>query len=339
MKLKEIADIIGGRITGNPEVDITGVSSIKEAQKGNITFFADKKNMQYVYTTEASAIIAKEEIKGLSKSMLIVDNPYLAFAKTLELFYKKPFEPLGVSKDAVIGRDVNFGDDVSIYSRVYICNNVLIGSRVTIFPYVYIGDNVSIGDDSIIYPNVTIRENVKIGKNVTIHPGAVIGSDGFGYVLDKERHYKIPQVGGVIIEDNVEIGANVTIDRATTGNTSIGSGTKIDNLVQVAHNVKIGKNCLLVAQVAIGGSVEIGDGVVFGGQVGVRDHVKIGHGVMVGAQSGIGHDIPDGQVFSGTPAIPHKSWLRAQTIYSKLPEYIKRLLELERKVKKTSKDV
>jgi len=334
MKLKEIADIIGGSIVGNPEIDITGVSGIKEAQKGDITFLADKKNLKHVYSTNASAIIVRQEVEGLSVSMLIVDNPYLAFASVLELFYKKPFKPYGISKETFIGRDVNFGEEVSIYPMAYIGNNVSIGNRTTVFPCAYIGDDVSIGDNSIVYPNVTIRENVRIGKNVIIHSGTVIGSDGFGYVQDKGRHHKIPQVGGVIIEDDVEIGANVTIDRATIGNTLIGSGTKIDNLVQIAHNVRIGKNCLIVAHVGIGGSVEIGDGVILGGQVGVRDHVKIGNGVMVGAQSGIGHDIPDGQVFSGSPAIPHKSWLRAQSIYAKLPEYLRRLQELERVVKK-----
>lgn len=334
MKLSEIADLIGGRIAGDPEVDINGVSGIKDAQTGHITFVSDKKNLQYIFNSKASAVITKEEIKGSPASQLIVDNPYLAFAKTLEIFYKKPFKPIGISKESVIGSNMNFGADVSIYPMVCICDNVSIGNRVSIFPHVYIGDNVFIGDDSIIHPNVTIKEEVKIGKRVIIHSGTVVGSDGFGYVQDKKRHYKIPQVGGVIIEDDVEIGANVTIDRATTGNTLIGSGTKIDNLVQIAHNVKIGKNCLIVAHVGIGGSTEIGDGAVLAGQVGVRDHVKIGNGVIIGAQSGIGHDIPDGQVYSGTPAIPHKSWLRAQSIYTKLPEYITRLQELERKVKK-----
>ncbi|MEF9437664.1 MAG: UDP-3-O-(3-hydroxymyristoyl)glucosamine N-acyltransferase [Candidatus Mariimomonas ferrooxydans] len=334
MKLGKIAGFIGGRIVGNPDIDITGVSGIKDARQGDITLLADKKNVKEIRSTNASAVIAGEKIEGIMASILIVDNPRLAFAKTLDIFYKKPFTPLGISKKAVIGSGSNFGDDISIHPFAYIHNNVSIGNRAIIFPYVYIGSNVSIGDDSIIYPNVTIRENVKIGKKVIIHSGTVIGSDGFGYVQDKGRHHKIPQVGGVIIEDNVEIGANVTIDRATTGSILIGNGTKIDNLVQIAHNVRIGRNCIIVAQVAIGGSVETGDGVVLGGQAGVRDHVKIGRGVMVGAQSGIGNDIPDGQVFSGSPAIPHKTWLRSQSIYSKLPDYIKRLHELERKVKK-----
>jgi UDP-3-O-[3-hydroxymyristoyl] glucosamine N-acyltransferase len=334
MKLKEIAGHVEGRVVGSPDIDITGVSGLEDARKGDITFLADKKNLKYVYDTGASALITREEIKDLSLSMIIVENPTLAFAKTLDIFYNQPPQPLGVSEKACIGIDVHIGSDVSIYPLAFIGNNVSIGNRATIFPNLYIGDRTSIGDDVKIHPNVTIRENVKIGNNVTIHPGTVVGSDGFGYVQEKEKHRKIQQVGGVIIGDDVEIGANVTIDRATTGMTEIGSGTKIDNLVQVAHNVKIGKNCVLVAQVAIGGSVHISDGAILAGQVGVRDHTKIGKGVMIGAQSGVGHDIPDGMVFSGTPAIPHKTWMRSQSIFAKLPEYIRRLQDLERKMKK-----
>ncbi len=332
MKLGEIAKIIGGRITGNPEVEITAASGIREAKQGDITFLAEKKNLKYISGTNASAIILKEKIKGLAVSMLVVDNPYFTFAKALEVLYKKPLNPLGVSDKAVIGSDASFGDNVTVYPLAYIGSNVAIGAGVTIFPGVYIGDGVSIGDDSIVYPNITIRGDVTIGKRVIVHSGTVIGSDGFGYVLEKGMHYKIPQVGGVIIEDDVEIGANVTIDRATIGNTVIGCGTKIDNLVQIAHNVKIGKKCIVVGHVGIGGSAEIADGVVLAGQVGIRDHVKIGNGVKVGAQSGVVHDITDGEVFSGSPAIPHKTWLRSQSIFAKLPEYIKRLQELERKV-------
>ncbi|MBI5098647.1 MAG: UDP-3-O-(3-hydroxymyristoyl)glucosamine N-acyltransferase [Nitrospirae bacterium] len=332
MKLKELSDLIGGRITGDHEVEITGAAGVNEAKPGDITFLADKKLLKDLLTSKASAVIAREKIEDLSVSILISDNPYFTFARALEVFYRKPFKPLGVSDKATVCRDVSFGEDVSIYPNVYISNNVAIGSRVTMFPGVFIGEGTSIGDDSIIYSNVTIRENVTVGKNVIIHAGAVIGSDGFGYVFEKGVHYKIPQVGGVIIEDDVEIGANVTIDRATTGNTIIGSGTKIDNLVHIAHNVKIGKNCIILGQVGVAGSAEIGEGVILAGQSGVRDHVKIGNGAMIGSKAGISDNIPDGQIYSGFPAIPHKTWLRAQSIYSKLPEYIKRLQELERKI-------
>jgi UDP-3-O-[3-hydroxymyristoyl] glucosamine N-acyltransferase len=334
MKLRELAELIGGRISGNPDVEISGVSGMEEAKEGDITFLLDKNKLNEISSVNVSAVIVKEEIKELAASMLIVDNPQFTFARALEVFYIKPYNPSGISDKAFIGDGVQTGDDISVHPLAYISSNVILGARVTVSPGVYIGQGVSIGDDSILYPNVTIKENVKIGKKAIVHSGAVIGSDGFGYVLEKGIHHKIPQVGGVIIEDDVEIGANVVIDRATLGNTIIGQGTKIDNLVQIAHNVKIGKKCIIVSQVGISGSVEIGDGVVLAGQVGVRDHIKIGDGAMVGAQSGIGTDIPDGQLYSGSPAIPHKTWLRSQSIYAKLPEYVKRLQKLERKLHK-----
>lgn len=332
MKLLKLADLIGGKISGDPDVEINGAAGIKEAKDGDITFLDNKKMMKNIPSSKASAVIVREEIKDLSMSMLVVDNPRLAFAKALKVFYAKLPESSGVSDNAIIGMNVIMGDDVSVHPLSYIGNDVILGRGVTVSPGVYIGEGVSIGDGSFMYPNVTIRENVKIGKNVIVHSGAVIGSDGFGYVPEKGMHYKIPQVGGVIIEDNVEIGANTTIDKATVGNTIIGRGTKIDNLVQIAHNVKIGNNCIIVAQVGIGGSVEIGDEVVLAGQVGVRDHINVGDGVMAGAKTGIVSDILDGQFVSGHPAIPHKIWLRAQSVYSKLPDYVKRIQKLERKI-------
>jgi UDP-3-O-[3-hydroxymyristoyl] glucosamine N-acyltransferase len=334
MKLREIADRIGGSVIGDAEVDITGVSSIRDAQTGSVTFVADQKNLRYIYSTKASAVITREKIQGAKVNMLIVDNPHLAFAKTLELFYKKPYSSLGIRKEAIIGKNVSFGNDVSIHPMVYIGDNVTIGNRTVIFPTSYIGNNVVIGDNSVIYPNVSIMDNVQIGKNVIIHPGSVVGSDGFGYAREKEKHYKIPQVGGVIIEDDVEIGASVTIDRATLGNTLIGQGTKIDNLVQIAHNVKTGKNCLIISQTGISGRVELGDSVIIAGQTGIADHVTIGDGVIVIGKSGVTGNLKHG-VYSGMPAIPHKEWLKAQSIYGKLPELLKRLRELENKIKST----
>ncbi len=329
MKLRELAAIIGGRIAGNSEVEITGVTGIENAKEGDITFLHDIHDIPAV---AASALIVKEEIKGLAASLLVTGNPQFAFARALEVFYSRPYSPSGISDRAVFGSNVKIGDDVSVYPNVYIGNDVELGSRVTVSPGVFLGEGVTVGDDSFIYPNVTIREKVKIGRKVIVHSGAVIGSDGFGYVPEKGSNYKIPQVGGVIVEDEVEIGANVCIDRATIGNTIIGCGTKIDNLVQVAHNVKIGRNCIIVAQVGISGSVEIGDGAIIAGQVGVKDHVKIGAGAIVAAQAGVTGDIPAGQIYSGTPAIPHGTSLRAQSLYSKLPEYVKRIREIEKKL-------
>jgi len=329
MKLRELAALIGGRIAGDPEVEITGVAGIENAKEGDITFLHDHN---YIPEVSASALIVKEEIDGLTLSLLVADNPQFTFARALEVFYVKPYSPSGISERAVIGSNVKMGDDVSVHPNACISNDVELGSRVTLSSGVFLGEGVTVGDDSFIYPNVTIREKVRIGKKVIVHSGAVIGSDGFGYVPEKGSHYKIPQVGGVIVEDDVEIGANVCIDRATVGNTIIGCGTKIDNLVQVAHNVKIGRNCIIVAQVGISGSVEIGDGAIIAGQVGVKDHVKIGAGTIVAAQAGVTGDIPAGQIYSGTPAIPHGTSLRAQSLYSKLPEFVKRMREIEKKL-------
>lgn len=338
MKLRELADRIGGRISGDPDIEITGVSGINEAKQGDITFLGDKKNLHYALASNASALIVKEEIKELSgrehqgpASMLIVANPQFAFARALETFYVVPPKPSGISDRAVISDNVTMGDDVTVHPFAFIGSNTVLGPGTTVSHGAFIGENVSIGSNSFIHPNVTIRENVTVGNNVIIHSGTVIGSDGYGYVMEKGEHYKIPQVGGVIIEDDVEIGANAAVDRATLGNTIIGRGTKIDNLVQVAHNVKIGKKCIITGQVGISGSVEIGDGVVLAGQVGVRDHMKIGKQAIISAQSGVVTDIPEGQIYSGKPAIPHKTWLKAQSIYSKLPEYMSRLKALEKK--------
>lgn len=337
MKLSELALLIGGRIAGNPDTEITGVSGIKEAKPGDITYIQNKKVLKDISELHASAFIVTQEINELKASMLVVDNPQFAFARALEVFHTKPRVSTGISDKAFIGTNAVIGDDVSVHPFAYIGNNIVLGARITICPGVFLGEGVTIGDDTMIYPNVTVRENVKIGKNVIIHSGAVLGADGFGYVPHKGTHYKIPQIGGVVIEDNVEIGANVVIDRATTGQTIIGQGTKIDNLVQIAHNVKIDRNCIIVAQAGISGSVEIHDGVILAGQVGVRDHVKVGKGAIIGAQSGVGSDIPEGKIYSGSPAIPHAKWLRSQSIYSKLPEYMARLHEIEKKLEEITK--
>ncbi|MBI3593014.1 MAG: UDP-3-O-(3-hydroxymyristoyl)glucosamine N-acyltransferase, partial [Nitrospirae bacterium] len=250
-------------------------------------------------------------------------------ARLLSHFYVKPHKCRGISKNAFVSEKSSIGENVTVYDFAYISDGVTIGADCIIDPGVYIGDNTRLGDGCVIHPNVTIREGVTVGNRVTIHAGSVIGSDGFGYVFENGRHNKIPQVGGVIIEDDVEIGAGVTIDRATTGNTIIGQGTKIDNLVQIGHNVRVGRNVILVSQVGIAGSSEIGDGVVLGGQVGVADHAVIEAGTMVGAKSGIMGEVKKG-IYSGTIAIPHRDWLKAMSVFAKLPELKKKIEELER---------
>jgi UDP-3-O-[3-hydroxymyristoyl] glucosamine N-acyltransferase len=332
MKLKEIADLIGGEIVGDGEIDITGVAGISDAKGGDITFLSSTRLLNELKNSRASAVIVKGHVKGLEIPQVVTRNPHHAFAQLLSRFYIKPHPCMGVNKNAFVSDTAIIGQDVTIYPFAYISDSVNIGSGTVIYPGVFIGKNSSIGEKCLIYPNATIREGVVIGSRVIIHANAVIGSDGFGYVFEEGMHQKIPQVGGVIIEDDVEIGANVTIDRATTGNTVIGKGTKIDNLVQVGHNVTVGKNVILVAQVGIAGSCNIGDGVILGGQVGVADHTTIEAGTMIGAKGGAMGEMKMG-VYSGILPMPHREWLKAMAVFEKLPEINKKIRELEMKVK------
>ena len=332
MKLKEIASLLNGEILGDHDVEITGVSGVSEAKEGDITFVASKKYEKDISASRASCILVKEPLAGTAIAQLRVANPHLAFAKLLEHFYVAPQKPTGISEDAVVAETAAIGKGVSIYPFAYVAAGASIGGGSIIHPYVFIGENTTIGENCILYPHVTLRENVKIGNRVIIHSGTVIGSDGFGYVFDEGKYYKIPQVGGVLIEDDVEIGSNTSIDRATTGNTIVGRGTKIDNLVQVGHNVRVGSNSILVGQVGIGGSSELGDYVTLGGQVGIADHAKIDSGAMLGAQSGVMGSVPKG-VYSGSPAMPHREWLKAQAVFARLPELYKKMKELEDKMR------
>lgn len=332
MKLKEISTIIDGKLIGDGELEISGVSGISDAKDGYITFVADKKWLKNINECNASAFILKEEIKELSKPQVIVKNPQYCFAKLLALFYKHPHPNKGISKYAFVSEKAKLADDISIQPYAFVADSAKIGSGCIIYPNVFIGEGVEIGKDCIIYPNVVILHGVQIGNNVIIHSGAVIGADGFGYVQERGIYHKIPQVGTVIIEDDVEIGANSTIDRATTGATIIGKGSKIDNLVQVGHNVRVGSNVILVSQTGIGGSSEIGDGAVLGGQVGVADHVTIEAGTIIAAKAGVMGKISRG-IYSGAPVLPHKEWWRAVSIFNKLPDLKRKVDELENKVK------
>ena len=332
--LGEISEIVGGKVLGPGDVKISGVSGIEDAKEGDITFFVNPKYISKAYKTSASAILVAKEIPDCTKPMVIISNPYLAFARLVELFYVEKRKPMGVDKNVTVGENIKFGKDLSIYPFVVLEDGLEIGDRVVIFPGSFIGKNTKIGEDTIIYPNVSIRESTVIGKRVIIHGGSSIGGDGFGFVQEGGRHIKIPQVGSVTIEDDVEIGSNVCIDRATLGATVIKSGTKIDNLVQIGHNVIIGENTILVSQVGISGSCNIGDNVILAGQVGIADHVRIGDNVVVGAKSGIGKNIKANSIVSGAPAYPHNKWRRTQVCLPKLPEMFKRMRSLEKKISK-----
>ncbi len=333
-KLKELAEWVGGTIVGDGEIEISGLGSIDEAESGQITFIADAKHLPKLETTKASAILISKEVSSSPKPLIIVPNPRLAFVKILNLFFAKLYQSKGIDPNAQISPTAILGRNVTIYPFVYIGDRCRIEDRVTLYPGVYLGEDSSIGEDSILYPNVTVYPGSIIGKRVILHGGVVIGADGFGYVKDGNKNVKIPQVGGVIIEDDVEVGANSTIDRAALGRTIIRRGTKIDNLVMVAHNVEIGEDSIIVAQVGIAGSTKIGKNVILAGQVGVINHLEIGDNVMVGPQSGVAQNLPAHQVFTGSPAIPHREWLRSTALFSKLPEMKRLLSEMEKRLTK-----
>ncbi len=336
MNVKEFAKILNGQVIGDPQRNITGVSGIREAEEGDITFLSSPQYIRHLAGTKASCLIVKDPIPDLAIPQIQVQNPAFAFAKALEHFYPRVAPPRGISNSAAVADSASIGNDAAIYPFAYIADGVVIGDDTVIMPGVFIGERTKVGKECLIFPNVTIREGISIGDRVIIHAGTVIGSDGFGYVLEKGEHYKIPQVGGVIIEDDVEIGSNVSIDRATIGNTIIRRGTKIDNLTQIAHNVSIGEKSLIVSQVGIAGSTEIGDYVVLGGQAGIADHTIIASGTMVAAQSGLKGRIEKG-IYAGSPAIPHATWLRAQALFGKLPEMNKKIRVLEEKITRLEK--
>lgn len=333
MTLQELAELLAGEINGDGSIEITGVAGISDARESDITFLSSTKLIAELSTSMAAAVLVKDFIPELKKPQVKTGNPLYAFAKLLEHFYTKSIPHRGISENALIAAGAEIAPDVAIYDFTYVSEKVRIGPGSVIFPGVFIGEACSIGEKCTIYPNVTIRDNTVIGNRVIIHPNSVIGSDGFGYVFEEGRHNKIPQVGNVLIEDDVEIGAGVTIDRATTGTTVIGKGTKIDNLVQIGHNVKVGSNVILVAQVGIAGSSQIGDGVMLAGQVGVADHTVIEAGTMIAAQSGVMSmgEVKRG-IYAGSPIIAHRDWLKASAIFARLPELKKRIEALEKRL-------
>ncbi len=333
IRLDELARIVGGEISGDPSVVITGVAGIREARPGDITFLADPRYGRYLESTAASAVIAPRDTARTSKPLIICENPYLSFIKAVEYFFPdRNSYPRSVHHSAIVADSARIGKGVAIGACTIIEEDVEIGDNSLVLAGTFVGRRTSIGSNCLIYPNVTIREETRIGNRVIIHSGAVIGSDGFGFVRDGEIYRKIPQVGNVVIEDDVEVGANVTIDRATTGTTYIGRGTKIDNLVQIGHNVVVRDNCIIVAQVGIGGSTEIGAGATIAGQAGIIGHVKIGEGSVVAAQAGVVGDVAPGAMVSGYPARNHKQAKKIYASLQKLPDLLKRVAELAERV-------
>ena len=341
MKLKEIASLIKGELKGDGDVIITGASGIKEAGKGDLTFLANPKYGSLIETTNAAAVIVE---KGWSlstdKPLIRVDNASLAFNKLIELFGPQKLEfPRGVHKMAVVSKKAKLGKNVSVGPFAVIEDGVVIGDGTVIRSGVYVGHGTRVGADCHLYPNVTIRERCEIGDRVSIHGGSVIGSDGFGYVAVKGVHQKIPQIGKVVIEDDVEIGSNVTIDRARFDKTIIRRGTKIDNLVQIAHNCDIGENTIIVAQVGISGSTTVGKNVILAGQVGVVGHVTIGDNTIIGAKGGVSKSVPPNAYYIGIPAIDGKHFKKVHAAYMRLPSLMSKVRELEQRLASLEKDI
>ncbi len=337
--LKELAELVGGVLRGDGSTIITGVASIEEAKKGDITFLSHTRYRRFLATTGASAIVISPELADTAegRNLIVVKNPYLAFARIMASIKPVRHPPAGIHPTAHIDPSASIGRDVSIQAGVFISRGVKLGDRVVLYPGVYVGEDVEIGSESIIYSNVSIREGSRIGQRVVIHCNSVVGSDGFGYVRDGTRHVKIPQVGTVVIEDDVEIGACVTIDRATTGTTVIGRGTKIDNLVQIAHNVRIGEDTIVVAQVGIAGSVKVGNRVILAGQVAVTEHLEIVDDCVIGMKSLVSSTIRDKGAYTGYPLMEHRRWLKLQALVQKLPELKEKLRELEERIERLEK--
>ncbi|MGQ9618853.1 MAG: UDP-3-O-(3-hydroxymyristoyl)glucosamine N-acyltransferase [Candidatus Aminicenantia bacterium] len=333
MKLKEIASFLSIPFEGDGEIEITGLSSLENAKKGDLSFFSDPKLKSLLDRTEASALIIPVDMEFSRLPVLRAQNPYLEFAKLMSSFHPpKELQP-GIHPTAVASKTAKIDSSCHIGAFVFIGDNVSIGKNSVIMPYTFIGDEAKIGNNCLIYPNVTIRERVVIGDRVIIHAGTVIGSDGFGYVKKEDGSYfKVPQVGTVIIEDDVEIGANTTVDRATLGETRIGKGVKIDNLVQIGHNVKIGENTIIAAQSGIAGSSEVGKGVMVGGQVGIADHIRIGDFSIMAAKTGVSGNIASNSIVAGYPDMDIRIWRRAMASLSRLPDIVREIREIKEKI-------
>ncbi|MGH7681216.1 MAG: UDP-3-O-(3-hydroxymyristoyl)glucosamine N-acyltransferase [Candidatus Eiseniibacteriota bacterium] len=331
--LDAVAKAIDGTVVGDGSIEISGVAGIREAREGDITFLANPRYEAYLEATNASAIIVAENHRKSPKALIQNPNPYLAFLKAVRFFQGDTVRPeAGIHQTAVRAADASVDPSATIGPHVVLERGSVVGARTIIHAGCYIGAKVKIGADSLLYPNVTVREACELGNRVIVHSGAVIGSDGFGFVRDGSVHQKLPQVGNVVVEDDVELGANVTIDRATMGTTRIGAGSKIDNLVQIAHNVQVGKNCIIVAQVGVSGSTVIGDGVVLAGQVGVIGHIEIGAGAQIGAQSGVRKSVEPGERLFGSPAVPLKQAQRIEASLKYLPELLQTVRRLKRRV-------
>ena len=332
----QIAGILEGDIIGNPDVEVSKLSKIEEGTEGSLTFLANPKYKSYIYSTKASITIVNKSFQaenGLTTTLIKVEDAYKSFSKLLEYYNQIKMNKSGIEQPSFISESAKYGENVYVGAFTYIGDNVQIGDNVKIFPNTYIGDNVTIGDHTILFAGVKIYSECLIGNSCVINSGAIIGADGFGFMPNENGEYsKVPQTGNVILEDYVDVGAATTIDRATLGSTIIRKGVKLDNQIQIAHNVEIGKNTVIAAQTGIAGSTKIGNNCQIGGQVGIAGHITIGNNVKVQAQSGIGRNIKDNEVLQGSPSFAYGDWNKSYVHFKNLPKIVKTINDLEKKV-------
>lgn len=331
---EQIAGILDGVVEGNPQVEVSKLSKIEEGEEGALTFLANPKYTHYIYSTKASIAIVNNTFKpeqDLSCTLIKVEDAYKSFSKLLEYYNQVKLNKSGVEQPSYISENVKKGDNIYIGAFTYVGNNVTLGNNVKIFPSSYIGDNVTIGDNTVVFSGAKVYSESIIGNNCVINSGAIIGADGFGFAPDENGEYsKVPQIGNVILEDFVDIGAATTIDRATLGSTIIRRGVKLDNQIQIAHNVEIGKNTVIAAQTGVAGSTKIGENCQIGGQVGIVGHITIGNNVRIQAQSGIGRNVKDNEVLQGSPALSYGDFNKSYVYFKNLPKIVKTVNDLEK---------
>jgi UDP-3-O-[3-hydroxymyristoyl] glucosamine N-acyltransferase len=333
MKLGELAQQLGAELRGNPDLEVTGVKGIEEAGPTEVTFVANPKYGGLARKSKAAAILVEPDFPEIEAATLRIKNPYYAFSRTLGLFYKPPSYPVGTHPTAVVDSSAQIGEDAHIGAYVVVGPNVKLGSNATLLPHVVLYPGVQAGSHLFAHAHAVVRESCVLGDHVTLENGAIVGADGFGFAKNNLGQWeKIPQSGPVLIGDRVDVQANACIDRATVGATEIGDGSKVDNLVQIGHGSRVGKDTLICAQTGLAGSSMIGNNVILAGQAGVAGHCTLGDGVILTAQSAVSHDIPAGKMISGSPGFDNRLWLRAVTIFQRLPELLKRLDRLEKKL-------
>ncbi|MDR1222219.1 MAG: UDP-3-O-(3-hydroxymyristoyl)glucosamine N-acyltransferase [Tannerella sp.] len=338
---QQIADFLKGSVEGDPAAKVNGFSKIEEGIPGTVTFLANPKYEQFIYQTKASIVLVNKDFSPASEirsTLIRVSNAYTSLATLLNLTEQSKPRKNGIDTSAFIARTASVGENCYVGTLAYIGEETAIGKGCMIYPYTCIGDRVKIGDNTVIYPHVTIYDGCIIGNNCIVHAGAVIGADGFGFAPENGIYKKIPQLGNVLIEDDVEVGANTTIDRAVIGSTTIHKGVKLDNLIQVAHNVEIGENTVMASQTGVAGSTKVGSNCVLGGQVGLGGHITIGDRSQIAAQAGIISNMKENSQVMGTPAFPIKKFMQSSIIIRKLPEIYRTLNRLEKEVEELKKN-